>query len=77
METFKRENFHEFRGFMAIRESFLREIWGMASFGTAKANNPQKFSPQISNSQKFSPSKVSRYTVGCLLTSNANTFSLR
>ena len=46
METFKRENFHKFCGFMAIRESFLREIWGMASFGTAKANNPQKFSPQ-------------------------------
>ena len=26
-ETFKGENFHEFRGFVAIRESFLCEIW--------------------------------------------------
>ena len=51
--TFEEENFHEFRGFVAIRESFLREIWDVAFFGTAQA----------SNLQKFSPSKVSRYTV--------------
>ena len=39
------ENFREFRVFVAIRESFLRKIWGVASFGAAKASNPQKFSP--------------------------------
>ena len=27
-ETFEGENFCEFRGFVAIRESFLRKIWG-------------------------------------------------
>jgi len=27
-ETFKGENFHEFRGFVAICKSFLLEIWG-------------------------------------------------
>ena len=32
---------------MAIRESFLREIWGVASFGAAKASNLQKFSAKI------------------------------
>ena len=26
--TFEGENFHEFQGFVAICESFLREIWG-------------------------------------------------
>ena len=40
---------------------------GVASFGTAKASNPQKFSRQkmvfFNNSWKFSPLKVSRYTV--------------
>ena len=43
-ETFEGENFREFRGFVAIHESFLREIWGMVSFGAAKASNPWKFS---------------------------------
>ena len=33
----------EFRSFVAIRESFLCEIWGMAFFGAAKASNSQKF----------------------------------
>ena len=37
MGNFRGENFHEFRGFMAICESFLRKIW--ASFGTVKASN--------------------------------------
>ena len=41
-ETFEEENFHEFRGFVAIRESFLREIWDVAFFGTAQASNLQK-----------------------------------
>ena len=34
------KNFREFRSFVAIRESFLCEIWGVASFGVAKASNP-------------------------------------
>ena len=49
----KGENFHEFRGFVAIRESFLREIWGVVSFGVAKASNPRKFSLQKSNYYQF------------------------
>ena len=56
----------KFSRFVAIRESFLCEIWGLAFFGAAKASNPRKFSPQnriFTNSQKFSPSKVSRCTV--------------
>ena len=32
--------------FWAIRKSFLCKIWGVASFGTAKASNPRKFSPR-------------------------------
>ena len=42
-KTFEGENFHEFHGFVAIRVSFLREIWGVASFGVAKANNRESF----------------------------------
>ena len=42
-KLFKGENFHEFRGFVAIRESFLREIWGVVSFGAAKVSNPRSF----------------------------------
>ena len=34
-----------FCGFVAILESFLRKIGGVASFGTAKASNQQEFSP--------------------------------
>ena len=43
-----------FAVFVAICESFLREIWGVAFIGAAQANNPRK----------FSPSKVSHYTYG-------------
>ena len=43
-ESFEGENFRKFRGVVAIRESFLCEIWGEASFGTAKPSNWQKFS---------------------------------
>ena len=38
---------------MAIRESFLREIWGVVSFGSAKASNLQKFSLQKSYFHQF------------------------
>ena len=40
------ENFREFRGFVAIHESFLCETWGHGILGTVKASNPRKFSPQ-------------------------------
>ena len=39
-ETFEGKNFHKFRGFVAIHESFLREFWGMVSVGVAKGCNP-------------------------------------
>ena len=45
---------------------FSTKFWGVASFGTAKASNLKVFSAKIvffTNSQKFSPSKVFRYTV--------------
>ena len=51
------------RSFVVIRESFLREIWGC---GILWHGNPRKFSlwkSFFTNSQKFSPSKVSRYAV--------------
>ena len=60
-ETFEGEDLREFRGFVAVRESFLREIWGVASFGTAQASNPESFLRE--NFTSSSPSKVSRYTV--------------
>ena len=47
------KNFREFRSFVAIRESFLCEIWGVASFGVAKASNPWKFSSQRSYFHQF------------------------
>ena len=34
--------------FVAIRETFLHEIWGVVPFGTAQACNPRKFSPRKS-----------------------------
>ena len=34
----------KFRGFVAMHESFLRKIWGVAFFGAEQASNPQKFS---------------------------------
>ena len=36
----------KFRGFVAIREGFLCEIWGRGIFGVAKASNLRKFSPR-------------------------------
>ena len=32
--------------FCGYTQKFLREIWGVALFGTAKATNPRKFSPR-------------------------------
>ena len=40
-----------------LREVFSTKFGGVASFGTAKATNPRKFSPQISYFQQFVPPK--------------------
>ena len=57
----REKTFANFRSFVAIRESFLREIWDMVSFGAAKASNPQKFSTRKSyflpNHESFLPRK--------------------
>ena len=73
-ETFEGENFCEFRSFVAIRESFLCEIWerGVLWHGTSE-QSAKVFSVKIiffTNSRNFSPSKVSRYMVSlwCTLT---------
>ena len=46
---------------------FSLQNWGCGTFGAAKVSNPRKFSPWKSYfspiRRKFSPSKVSRYTV--------------
>ena len=43
------ENFHEFRGFVAIRAKvFSAKFEGVVSFGAGKASNPPKFSPRKS-----------------------------
>ena len=60
-ETFKRENF---KVFVAIRESFLREIGGHGIFKEQRHQRVIRNSLLISaHSRKFSPSKFSRYTV--------------
>ena len=41
-ETFEGENFHQFRGFVAIRKHFLREIEGVASFGANTSEQSAK-----------------------------------
>ena len=63
------ENFSEFRSFVAIRESFLCEIWGhgvlwhsMSEQSTKVFSEKIVFSPICTS---FSPLKVSRYTVQC------------
>ena len=61
------ENFCEFRGFVAICKNFSAKFGGMASFGGDTSEQSAKvFSTKIvfsTNLRKFSPSKVSRYTV--------------
>ena len=60
------ENFSEFRGFVAIRKSFLHEIAGVASVGGTSKQSVKVFSMKIvfsTKSRKFSLSKVFRYTV--------------
>ena len=66
-ETFEGENFHEFRDFSAIRESFLHEILGMPHpLSHQFLHSAKVFSAKCSfptDPRKFSPSKISRYTV--------------
>ena len=42
--TFEGENFREFHGFVAIRESFLREIWRRGTSARSSSFLPWKFS---------------------------------
>ena len=56
-KNFKGENFHEFRVFVAICESLLREIWGGGGGVLWQGKREQ--------SAKVSPLKVSHYTVHC------------
>ena len=65
-ETFEGENFREFRGFVAICESFLHEFLRHGIFwGGGKSEQSVKvFSMKIvffTNSQTFSPPKVFCY----------------
>ena len=66
-ETFEGENLCEFRSFVAVCESFLRKIWGHGVLWCGTNEQSAKiFSAKIiffTNSQKFSPLKVSHYTV--------------
>ena len=66
-ETFEGENFHKFRDFTATHESFLHEILGMPHPSMRISLHSTKvFSAKCSlptDPRRFSPSKVSRYTV--------------
>ena len=66
-ESFKRENFHKFRGFGAISESFFIKFrgWAMCQLRpylriAGGTKNSRNF---LTNLQKLSPSKVTHYTV--------------
>ena len=58
-ETFEGENFRKFQGFVAVCKRFLHEIWGCGIFCESFLYE-NLFS---TNSRKFSPTKVSCYTV--------------
>ena len=60
------KNFHEFCDFVAIRESFLCEIWGHSVRWWPKRIIHERFLAKIifsANSWKFSSLKVLHYTV--------------
>ena len=63
--TFEGENFHEFRSFVAIRESFLREIWERGVLWHSKSEQSTKvFSAKIGFlSRKFSTIHDMSYVV--------------
>ena len=57
---------HEFRGFVAIHESFLHEIGGHGISAPTPPNNRRSFLREnliSAKLRKFSPLKVSRHTV--------------
>ena len=62
------ENFREFHGFVGICESFLCEIcWHGIRWRDKREQSANVFSTKIiffTNSPKFSPLRVSRYTLG-------------
>ena len=63
---FEGENIHEFRNFRAIRENFLHEIWACHTYLWLVLAFRKVFSMKWSlliDRWKFSPSKVSHYTV--------------
>ena len=66
-KTFGEENFRKFWGFVAIRESFSREIRGRGILWRGNSKQSAKvFFVKIvffTNLRKFSPSKVSHYMV--------------
>ena len=60
------ENLCEFRGFVAIQKFFSTNFGVVTFFGGKRKQSTQVFIMKIvfsTNSQKFSPSKVSRYMV--------------
>ena len=59
----RRKLSREFRGFVAIRESFLREILGLGVLWRGKREQSAKVFSFFTNSRKFSPLIVSRCTV--------------
>ena len=69
-ETFEGENFREFQGFVAICGRFLHKIWGRGIFCESFLFK-NLFS---TNSRKFSPTKVSCYTVVKQLAKSQNMY---
>ena len=68
IQLFEGEYSHEFRGFRATRQSFLHEIWACHThlcWDLAFCKSFDHEMVTLTNPQKFSPSKVSRYTVRC------------
>ena len=74
-ETFEGENFRKFRGFVAIRKSFLCEIWGCGVLWwhfSAKFGGVASFGGTIGSTSEQS-AKV--FSVKILFSSNLRTFS--
>ena len=58
--SFEEENFHKFHGCMAIRESFLPEIWERGILWHSKSEQSPKFSSQKSHFSVIRESFLSR-----------------
>ena len=65
VETFEGENFHKFRGFVAIHKVFSVKFGGAALFGSTNEQSAKVFSMKYIFHQfaKVSSAKVSHYTV--------------